>query len=333
MKAKKLPSGRWRCQVYLGENEDGKKIRKSVTADTKKEAEYLAHQMINESETEYKDCTVKQAVSDYIKNRDAVLSPSTLVGYDQLRRNAYRTIENVKLSKITAEQIQTLINEYATTHSSKSTRNAYHLLKSAIKAVRPGMVISVKLPAKQVLEYHVPNDETVAEMLNQCDGYLRIAILLASIGTLRRGEICALEYSDIDDNIIHVHRAAVEDESGNVHYRTIPKTASSDRYIEFPRKVIEEIGTGDGLIVPIKPRTLSSRWNRLKKKMALDCRFHDLRHYAASIMHAIGVPDQYIMERGGWASDTVLKSVYRNVLDDKKKEFSDKSNEHFEHLF
>ena len=29
----------------------------------------------------------------------------------------------------------------------------------------------------------------------------------------------------------------------------------------------------------------------------------------------IGVPDQYIMQRGGWSSDNVMKSVYRNVID------------------
>ena len=54
-KAKKLPSGKWRCLVYshtesIQNNEDGtvKKVRKyeSFTADTKKEAEYLAAEYV-----------------------------------------------------------------------------------------------------------------------------------------------------------------------------------------------------------------------------------------------------------------------------------------------
>jgi integrase len=45
-------------------------------------------------------------------------------------------------------------------------------------------------------------------------------------------------------------------------------------------------------------------------------RMHDLRHYAASILHAIGIPDQYIMDRGGWRTDNVMKNVYRDALDD-----------------
>ena len=35
-KAKKLPSGKWRVQVFLGKDADGKQIRRSITAPTKK---------------------------------------------------------------------------------------------------------------------------------------------------------------------------------------------------------------------------------------------------------------------------------------------------------
>ena len=60
--------------------------------------------------------------------------------------------------------------------------------------------------------------------------------------------------------------------------------------------------------------------------MVIPFRFHDLRHYSASIMHAIGILDQYIMARGGWKTDTVLKAVYRNVINDEQKKFTDKIN-------
>lgn len=41
---------------------------------------------------------------------------------------------------------------------------------------------------------------------------------------------------------------------------------------------------------------------------------HNFRHYAASIMHAIGAPDLYVMQRGGWSSDKTLKAIYRGRL-------------------
>lgn len=49
-------------------------------------------------------------------------------------------------------------------------------------------------------------------------------------------------------------------------------------------------------------------------------------------MHAIGIPDQYIMDRGGWKTDRVLKKVYRNVISDEKKKFTEQINAHFESM-
>ena len=57
-------------------------------------------------------------------------------------------------------------------------------------------------------------------------------------------------------------------------------------------------------------------------------RFHDLRHYCASVQHALGVPDAYIMQRGGWGN--MIKEVYRHALKDKVSEMDDKANNYFD---
>ena len=49
-------------------------------------------------------------------------------------------------------------------------------------------------------------------------------------------------------------------------------------------------------------------------------------------MHAIGVPDQYILQRGGWSGDNVMKTVYRNAIDIETAKQNKKINEHFETL-
>ena len=115
---------------------------------------------------------------------------------------------------------------------------------------------------------------------------------------------------------------------GDYVTKDIPKTNSSDRWVELPRHLIDLIGDGEGRIITVNPNTITSKFGKIRNKLGYDFRFHDLRHYAASIMHALGVPDEYIMERGGWSSDVTLKAVYRDVLEDKKNEFSEKTNEY-----
>ena len=63
------------------------------------------------------------------------------------------------------------------------------------------------------------------------------------------------------------------------------------------------------------------------------CRFHDLRHFAASEAHSLGVPDKYAMRRMGHATDNMLKTVYQHTMRDKEDQFADVIDEHMEELF
>jgi integrase len=333
MKAYKTNSGKWRCQARYIDSR-GKVVRPSFTADTKKEAEYLAMQYVMEKKDMLSHKTIELAVSKFIENRSAVLSPSTIRGYRQIERNQLDPIKNYDVSEITSEVLQKFVNDLAIKYSPKTVRNVYGLVISSIKAENPNASINVRLPQKKVETRHIPTDEDIKKLLEEAksDEYVRKAILLAAVGTLRRGEVCALCYEDIHNTTVHVHSDMVCDENNQWIIKNVPKTSSSDRYIEFSEEIIKELGTGKGRIIPITPNALGARYRVLCAKLDMDFRFHDLRHYAASIMHAIGIPDQYIMERGGWKSDTILKSVYRNVLNDKQNEFSSKTNEYLNKL-
>ena len=70
-KAEKLPSGKWRCVAFLGVDKKGKKIRKSFTASSKREAEDLARAcIVTEKKAmpiiEDRDLTVGNALDRYI---------------------------------------------------------------------------------------------------------------------------------------------------------------------------------------------------------------------------------------------------------------------------
>lgn len=43
----------------------------------------------------------------------------------------------------------------------------------------------------------------------------------------------------------------------------------------------------------------------------------------------MNIPDQYIQDRGGWATDTIMKTHYRGSISDEAKKMNDKMNNHF----
>lgn len=160
---------------------------------------------------------------------------------------------------------------------------------------------------------------------------MELAVYLAAFGTLRRSEICALTADDVKGNVISISKAMVNKGNSEWVVKTT-KTVSSTRFIEMPTFVIEKLPTS-GRIVNISPDQITSRFERAFLKLNIQgFRFHDLRHYAASIMHAIGVPDQYIMQRGGWGSDRTLKAIYRGTITEYTQKYTDMTLSHFDSM-
>lgn len=325
---KKLPSGNWRVQVFSHMDGD-KKVYKSFTAHTKAEASRLAATFQENRDLRVCDLTVGSCVDQYIAAKTGTLSPTTIRGYLSHRENI-RPIEKIRLSSLTSNVLQSFVSDLSETLSPKSVKNIYTLLMSSV-AVYDERRFRVTLPQAIPHDYATPTDEEVNLLLKHADDDTRLCIILAAVGTLRRGEICALEYSDVlyDFNAVWVHRDMIRDIKEGWIIKDIPKTSDSIRRVQYPKEVIDMIGHGTGRIYKETPDYLTKQFVKLRDKLGMKCRFHDLRHYAASTMHAIGVPDQYIMERGGWSGDRVLKAVYRNTLSDKKDAFTAQTNEYF----
>jgi len=323
MTTSKLPSGKWRTRVYI----DGKQI--SFTASTKAESVRLATQATNNRQ--YVRMSVNAALRGYYEAKKGILSPSTAREYARSIERDFEDIKFMRTDKLTRATVQKWVSDYSVNHSAKSTRNAYGLLSAALDLMCD-IRFKVELPKIPPRSYQIPSESDFRQALEECDSELKKAVLLAGIGTMRRGEIAALTYGDIDGNVIHVHADKIRSDSGYV-VKNMPKTSASDRYITYPSFVIEALGTGRKTdpVVNISPEHISRRWRVIRKRCGLDgVRFHDLRHYAASIAHSLGVPDKVIQDRGGWSSDRVMKAVYRNTVKEYDDKFTDMLNEHFE---
>lgn len=46
-------------------------------------------------------------------------------------------------------------------------------------------------------------------------------------------------------------------------------------------------------------------------------------------MLALGIPDKYAMERGGWSTNSTLKAVYQHTFSDERKKVDDKIDDFF----
>ena len=322
-------------------DETGKRRCKTFSAPTLREARLKAAEWeFDHPKDKDSSMTVLEAFAAYLETKEGVLSPATIRGYESIKRSHIENdpIGKIRLSKLTIVDVQKWVNDaYAAGMSPKTLGNHFGLLVSAIKMQDPSIDLShVTLPQKEKFVGHTPSDDEVKALIEYANKPekrdLYISILLAAFGPLRRSEACALTDQDIDGNTITINKAVVKAPDGSWITKTT-KTIDSTRTIEFPDFVINELKGIKGPLISCNPDQLHHRFRRAIKYSGLPhFRYHDLRHYGASIMHALGVPDVYIRQRGGWSSDYVMKRVYIDALEAEKKKQAGKINRHFARL-
>lgn len=324
-----LPSGKWRCQVMVG----GRRIDVIEDDPALAHAKALAiKEGLVEEEKSGPSMTVGQAIDKYIESKDAVLSPSTVIGYKRLRRNALQELMPVKLSDLTQERVQRAVNAMAKDKTPKTVRNAHGLLSATLAEYAPEFVLRTTLPQKRKTEIEIPSEEEIQKIISAATGTaMELPILLAVWLGLRMSEIRGLTWDCVSDGILHVKRAIVDGENGPAEKGT--KTYSGDRRIPLPdylKVLIEKQERKDEYIIHLSGQAIYKRFSRLCEKVGVKhYRFHDLRHVQASIMLALGVPDKYAMERMGHATNNMLKTVYQHTLSSKQIEVANAVDNYF----
>lgn len=333
-KAKRLPSGSYRTQVYAGKDENGKARYESFTAPTAKESELLAAQFkASISRKKQGGMTVKEAVDGYIKAKEAVLSPKTIKEYKAMQKNHLDSISDKAIRKLTSEDLQLFVSSLVGDLSPKSIANIYGLLSASLALYCPDLTFRVTLPKKAKKKLISPSDEDVKALYKSADGDLKIAIALAAFGSCRRGEICAIKYGDILKDGVYIHADIVQNDKNEWVYKEMPKTSESVRNVKLPDSVLALLGTGeaDEFVIKRTPLAISRRYDRLRESLGLEhIRFHDLRHYFASIAAVLDIPQNYIADFGGWRKDSpVLRDVYQNKIIPIADRYAGILNDHF----
>lgn len=112
-------------------------------------------------------------------------------------------------------------------------------------------------------------------------------ILFALETTMRRGEILALRFRDID---LERHSVTVR-ESKNGYSRIIPLSSAATAILtDAIEKMSDEDRRKNERLFPVTPIALRLAWDRLTKRAGIDdLNFHDLRHEAISRLFELGL--------------------------------------------
>ena len=319
--AKKLPSGTWRVQVYVGKK-DGRSITQSFTGPTKKDAERKASTFL--AVTKHNDLTFGEAAEKYIEAKENVLSPNTIRTY-KLHASRLSSLDGVRVSRLDSEKAQRTVDQLSRSLAPKTVASCYGFLTAVLAMFEPSTVLRVTLPERQKKETPIPTDEEVDLMIREAPSEdLKLAIQLAAFGSLRSGEACALSRDMVLKNHIHISRTYALDDRGEWIIKQSPKTSAGNRDIPLPEPLMASIRASnheDGRIIKYTPSSLHDAFRRLTRRLKIyPYKFHSLRHYFASMLHAQGVPDKVIAKLGGWEDVSTLQRIYQHATADKLEE-------------
>lgn len=312
---RKLPSGSWFVRVTV----DGETY--SITRRTKKEClnEAMAVKSGAKELKKKSSLTVTQAINHYIECRENVLSPSTIRGYRAIQRLRFQNVMSLSITDLTQAQWQKYVNLEAKKCSAKTLKNAWGFLSSVIFDAT-GKKIIVRLP--QVVANDLPylTAEQIPVFLDAIHGdFCEIAILLG-LSSLRRSEIMAVRWEDIDldAGCIYVHGSAVHDENGKLVYREENKNTSSRRTVPFLipqlRSAVLTADHTSEYAVTCNPNTIWHSTNRACRKAGLpEIGAHGLRRSFASLAYHLGLSEEVTMRAGGWSDIYTMRKIYTKV--------------------
>lgn len=354
--AKLLPSGRYRTQVidhydYVPQS-DGtvKKVPRyaSFTSNQtgmkgKRESEAMASEFLmgkRQRKTESK--TLRVAIDQYIEDHKNVLSPSTINGYEWMKRFAFTDIMDMDITKLDTRTLIAAVNKEALrenqkngrkgTISAKTVKNEWGLLSATLNYFdvdyNPRKIALPKIPKKII---DLPDPSVIISVIRGTD--IELPCLLAMWLSLSESEIAGLTKSEsLIDGGKYI---AVQNVVLYLHNKPVPKdTGKADTRIRVLRlhpyllDLINHVPTDR--IVPMLPNTIYRKFQRYLKKAGIKpITFHQLRHVNASVMAQLKIPDKYAQERGGWSSDAVMKRVYTHTFSSERIAVDDKIDNYF----
>ena len=358
--------GSWSITVELPKHEGGRRRQKTYTVrGTRKEADAKLANLLAELAGGVFVETPKISVAEFLERwlgdyAKPNVSGKTFERYQEIvRLHLVPALGSIKLAALTPIVIQ----DYYARALSKgridgkgglSAQTVLHHHRVLRKALRQGVrwqilgrnvADAVTPPRVERREMTVLNEDQTAQLLAAArSSRLDIVIQLAVMTGLRRGEILALRWQDVDldRGVAHVRRS-LEQLRGGLNFKQ-PKTAKSRRTVALPPLAVEglrrhrleqkkerlAIGPAyqdQDLIcarlhgTPMDPSEATAGFARLIAGLDLPkVRLHDLRHGHATHLLAQGVHPKVVSERLGHSTIGITLDTYSHVMPGMQEE-------------
>lgn len=357
--------GRWEGRYTAGRTEDGKLISKSVTAKTQREcrdklrkaiensrglvickqSEYTVTEWMREWYEVYSKPHLRPGTADYYKNFiENHIIPN--IGQIKLMKLTGTHIQNMYNKEKTEGRVKRFENQIETGLSNRTVRGIHMVLHQALeRAVMLGIIPrnpcdNCIIPKKERKEMKTIPAEKVGAYLKAAEsiGMLPLFYLELSSG-LRRGEILALRWEDVDEihSTIRVNKQVCRLKGELVVSQ--PKTPNSVRVVSVPKRAIDLLKQEreqhpDCQYVFMSPRTgqmldpdsLGRIHKKVLKIAGLDSgiRFHDLRHTFATLALQNGVDAKTVSGMLGHTSSSFTLDVYTHLTRGMQEAAADK---------
>lgn len=307
---------------------------------TKLDAQIALKETITEKNTEI---TINKLSQDYLERHCALnCKYSTITLYESYLKSNLQELKPIKAKNLTKRHIENLVLELKRKEISNKTINCIITFLQAMlnyaveqELIAKNPILRFKKLPQIKPEIHFLNEQQILKFLQLAKKYTPsyYAFFFTAVHTgMRRGELLALEWSDID-----FKKQKIRINKQIYRGKTQTTKTGKERYIDISdslleiliehkkkRKVISKYVFHNSEGKPIHPYNMEQRYfkpligmlnkefdeeNKIKK-----LRFHDLRHTYATYLLSKGIPVKYVQEQLGHSTARMTLDTYASVM-------------------